>query len=72
MRARLVAQEQGAPQGVAESEAGGDAGFAFESPLIEQGSVILGGTEQALDNRIEPIVPPKQPRKAQHHAAEGA
>ena len=38
MRARLVAGEQGA---AAPSE-----GFVYESPLIEQGSVILGGTKQ--------------------------
>ena len=41
MRARLVAQEK--------SEAGEgpqDEGFVYECPILEQGSVILGGTEQ--------------------------
>ena len=37
MRARLVAGEQGAT---------GGEDFVYESPLIEQGSVILGGTKQ--------------------------
>ena len=46
LRARLVAQEQ---QLQDTSESGEAApGFVFESPLIEQGSVILGGTEQAF------------------------
>ena len=52
MRARLVAQERAAQaQGedaadelVGFDEAGD--GFVYESPLIEQGSVILGGTMQ--------------------------
>ena len=42
MRARLVAGEKGA----AGSDAEAAAGFVYESPLIEQGSVILGGTMQ--------------------------
>ena len=45
MRARLVAQEKKGEKG----ESGGEsdpAGFVYESPLIEQGSVILGGTKQ--------------------------
>ena len=45
MRARLVAAEAGerGAGAVAAEEAGS---FVYESPLIEQGSVILGGTKQ--------------------------
>ena len=42
LRAKLVAQEQ-AEQGAAASA---ESGYVYESPLIEQGSVILGGTKQ--------------------------
>ena len=45
IRARLVAREKKEAGDGAEAAAE-QAGFAFESPLIEQGSVILGGTEQ--------------------------
>lgn len=41
-RARLVAQEQGDSEGSADKD-----GFAFECPLIEQGSVIMGGTKMS-------------------------
>ena len=48
VRARLVKQEQaeasGAPK--AEDDASGEEEYVFATPLIEQGSVILGGTEQ--------------------------
>ena len=49
LRARLVAAEQ--KEKAAGSASEGDSiaapgGFVFESPLIEQGSVILGGTKQ--------------------------
>ena len=49
MRARLVAQERAAAQAEgtdAPTLGRGDEGFVFESPLIEQGTVILGGTKQ--------------------------
>jgi hypothetical protein len=42
LRARLVAQERAADG----AEATDEGGFVYESPLIEQGSVILGGTQQ--------------------------
>ena len=47
MRARLVAQEKLAESGdeTEDTSASGD-GYVYESPLIEQGSVIMGGTEQ--------------------------
>ena len=41
VRAKLVQQESGSA-----SAAGEAGGFVYESPLIEQGSVILGGTQQ--------------------------
>ena len=47
MRARLVAQERSSGKGGdASAESVVDGGYVYESPLIEQGSVILGGTEQ--------------------------
>jgi len=45
VRARLVAQEQKAAPAAQRGDEG-TAGFMYESPLIEQGSVILGGTKQ--------------------------
>lgn len=51
MRARLVAQERAAAQAEgadAPTLGRGDEGFVYESPLIEQGTVILGGTKQAF------------------------
>jgi len=51
VRARLVAKEQLERQGVAPTDASSaadriDAAQVYETPLIEQGSVILGGTQQ--------------------------
>ena len=48
VRAKLVAQERAAQQQGegADGEFSGTAGYVYESPLIEQGSVILGGTRQ--------------------------
>ena len=40
-RARLVAQEK-------QATASAEDGFVYESPLIEQGTVLLGGTKQAF------------------------
>jgi len=45
LRARLVAQEKAAQNGGGTVESAAD-GFVYESPLIEQGVVILGGTKQ--------------------------
>ena len=45
LRARLVAQEKASQDGELAS-VDASSGFVYESPLIEQGSVILGGTEQ--------------------------
>ena len=41
MRARLVAAQQ-VDQG---KRIGGEAGYMYESPLIEQGTILLGGTQ---------------------------
>ena len=49
MRARLVAQERQQSAGTPESASGdGDGGYAYETPLIEQGSILLGGTKQVF------------------------
>ena len=40
MRAKLIAQENN------EAEPGAGEGFVYESPLIEQGTILLGGTKQ--------------------------
>ena len=49
MRARLIAQER--------RQAGGDEvkvdGWAYETPLIEQGSILLGGLEQDFGSRCD-------------------
>ena len=47
MRARLVAQEQesGTPAANNGSYAGS---YAYETPLIEQGSILMGGTKQVF------------------------
>ena len=47
MRARLVAQEQesGTPAASNGSYAGS---YAYETPLIEQGSILMGGTKQVF------------------------
>jgi len=42
MRARLVAQESPA------SDTAGGSSYVYESPLIEKGSILLGGTKQAF------------------------
>ena len=44
MRARLIAQERDIISGT--SSGGGR--FVYESPLIEQGTILLGGTEMGL------------------------
>ena len=48
VRARLVKQEQAEAMGAPEAEDGAPGGeeYVFATPLIEQGSVILGGTQQ--------------------------
>ena len=47
LRARLVAQERLEKSGGGDDGApAAEEGFVFESPLIEQGAVILGGTQQ--------------------------
>lgn len=67
LRARLVAQEQAAQaDSNALADEGGATGFVYESPLIEQGSVILGGTKQefgfALRQQVaSPLRPPRPP-----------
>ena len=44
MRARLMAQA--AAEGGATTPTKEDGGYVYESPLIEQGTVLLGGTKQ--------------------------
>eukprot|EP00966_Prymnesium_polylepis_P286934 6627736-Prymnesium_polylepis.1 len=53
LRAKLVAQEQAEQRAMSDEEAvpigeGEASGYVYESPLIEQGSVILGGTKQEV------------------------
>lgn len=49
MRARLMAQEKQVDgEGEAEEAPAASGGFVYESPLIEQGTILLGGTQQAF------------------------
>jgi len=46
MRAKLVAQERQQSAGDGAPVAEGGEGYVYESPLIEQGTILLGGTKQ--------------------------
>ena len=45
-RAKLVAAQQAGEGGVGGASTTPEGGFMYATPLIEQGSVILGGTDQ--------------------------
>jgi len=45
-RARLVAQQRAREEGDQGGKSSSSSGWIYESPLIEQGSVLLGGTKQ--------------------------
>ena len=45
MRAKLVAQERQQSAGDGAPVAEGSEGYVYESPLIEQGTILLGGTK---------------------------
>jgi hypothetical protein len=49
MRARLVAQEAQQDPAAAQQDPAAAGGYVYESPLIEQGTVLLGGTREVYD-----------------------
>eukprot|EP00966_Prymnesium_polylepis_P018371 422951-Prymnesium_polylepis.2 len=53
MRARLVAQEQ-------QADVPTTGGYVYESPLIEQGTVLLGGTKQDFGFALRQCAPPNK------------